>query len=72
MTLQSGQALRRLGLIIEAVAMLGLLTVARNKGDLFKGGQLDPGFWMAVCLAVGFGIWLSGTLAIYQARRRGS
>ena len=68
MTPASGQRLRRLGLLIELIAVIGLLTTGRGKGDLLASGRLDSHTFLAGCLAIGFVIWLTGTL-IYWRRR---
>jgi hypothetical protein len=70
MTPATGQTLRRLGLLVEAVCLLGLLSLARGNVGLVRAGwPLDPSVLLAAGLAVGFTLWLTGTLAIYWPRR---
>jgi hypothetical protein len=61
--------LRRFGLLLEAVSLLALLSLNRGKLDLqvFKGR--DPSVVLAGGLALGFVLWLVGTVAIHWPRR---
>jgi hypothetical protein len=68
-TTATGQTLRRLGLLVEAACVLGLLADAR--GRLPHPGRLpfDPGLALGVGLGFGFCLWMAGTLAIYWPSR---
>jgi hypothetical protein len=70
MTPDTGQILRRVGLLVEAISLLGLLSLARGHGEVWRTRGLDPSVLMAGGLALGFTLWLIGTLAIHWPRRR--
>lgn len=71
MTAAGGQMVRRLGLLIEAVCMLGLVSVARGNGASLRSAlRMDPGTVLVTGLALGFCVWAFGTFQILQARRR--
>ena len=69
MTPAQGQTLRRAGLVLEALCVLGLLALARGKVQIGKGSGLDPSLVMAAGLGLGFVLWAVGTAAIYRGRR---
>ena len=71
MTPARGQLLRRIGLVIEVLCMLGLLGLARGKDEIWKGFPLDPSRFLSVGLGVGFLFWVTGTVAIVAGRKRG-
>lgn len=63
---------RRLGLIVEAVCMFGLLSAFRSKAvepPMAFGVPLYRIF--QVGLAVGFVLWIVGTIAFRRAKERG-
>lgn len=68
MTAATGQTLRRLGLLIEAVTMLGLLSIWRGNGAFLKGSRVDPASVLMVVFSIGLGMWLVGTETIRRAR----
>ena len=55
----SGQIARRVGLVIEALSLLGYVA---TRGEPARGRALMAG------LVVGFALWAAGTLAIYWPR----
>jgi hypothetical protein len=61
---------RRVGLSIEVVCMLGLLGLAREKVEIWKGFPVDPSVFLSACLGVGFLLWAYGTWGIYSGRKR--
>ena len=74
MAAPKGQTYRRLGLMIEVVCMLGLLSVARGNTGFWIGVGLDPSLVLACGLALGFAFWAFGTYLILKDRqtKRGS
>ena len=56
--------MRRVGLVIEALSLLGYVAASRRPG----GPTLDR--LMLAGLVVGFSAWAAGTLMIYWPRRR--
>ena len=70
MTPARGLTLRYVGLIIEVLCMLGLLSLARGKVDIWKGFPFEPSRFLMVGLGIGFLLWGTGTAVIYSARKR--
>lgn len=70
MTAATGQTLRRTGLAIEALCMIGLLSVARGRTEFWARIGADPSVVLAAGIGVGFLIWATGTYAILRARRK--
>ena len=70
MTSAQGQMLRRSGLAIEALCMLGLLGLARGKFDIWNGFPIDPSLALSIGLGLGMVTWSVGTWAIYSSRRK--
>ena len=70
MTPARAQSLRRIGLVIEVLCMLGLLSLARGKIDIWRGFPIEPSRFLSVGLGIGFLFWVTGTVAIYAARKR--
>ncbi|MHC5541620.1 hypothetical protein ACYOEI_25645 [Singulisphaera rosea] len=66
----TGQILRRLGLLTEAVCLLGIVSSAKGKLGPFRVGGNDADQILMVGVAVGFLFWVAGTLAIYWPRKR--
>ncbi|MFO0909376.1 MAG: hypothetical protein U0794_13665 [Isosphaeraceae bacterium] len=67
---RGGQTFRRMGLLIEAVCMLGLISVARGNNEGWRRSGLDPSIILTAGLAVGFMLWAFGTFLNLQERRR--
>jgi hypothetical protein len=70
MTSAHGQILRRIGLVIEALCMLGLLGLARGRVDIWNGFPIDPSRFLTISLGIGLLLWVAGTVAIYSGRKR--
>lgn len=70
MTAATGQTLRRLGLLIEAVTMLALLSLRSGNAEFLKGSRVDPGSALMVAFGLGLGMWAVGTETIRRASRR--
>jgi hypothetical protein len=70
MTPATGSILRRVGLLIEAISLFGLLSLARGQADVWARRGIDPSVLMAGGLALGFLLWLAGTLAIHWPGRK--
>ncbi len=70
MTPARGQFLRRVGLVIEVLCMLALLSLARGKVDIWRGFPIEPSRFLSGGLAAGFALWVTGTVAIYAGRKR--
>jgi hypothetical protein len=73
MTKETGRGLRRIGLIVEAVCLLGLLSISRQRVDPADAAKLAQVrmLWMVLAagIAAGFATWAVGTAAIYWPRR---
>ena len=69
-TLALGQALRRLGLIVEAASVVGVLAVRRGDVDFWQKANLDPGVVLPSAFVLGLVLWAAGTETIRRARRR--
>jgi hypothetical protein len=66
----TGQILRRVGLLFEALCLLGLISVQRDpqfRLQTFAG--LNQVQYMKLGLGVGILLWVVGTLAIHWPRR---
>jgi hypothetical protein len=61
----TAQNIRRLGLAIEAICLLGLLTIARHQIGPRKFLGLDQSQALIIGLAFGFTLWLVGTVSYY-------
>jgi hypothetical protein len=68
MTPQTGQLLRRLGLLIETLSLLGLLSIYRKGVDPGKFAGFSVVQFMTAGIALGFALWLAGTITIYRRR----
>jgi hypothetical protein len=62
-----GQWLRRLGLLMELIAVVGTLAT-RGEGAFLGSAQRDQ-YALFGCFAIGFLIWVTGTAAIYWGGR---
>jgi hypothetical protein len=73
MTKETGRSLRKIGLIVETVCLLGLVSISRQKVDPADAAKLAQirMFWMVLAagIAAGFVTWAVGTAAIYWPRR---
>lgn len=65
----TGQTLRRIGLLLEALCMLGLLSVARGQAPLQEFAGLTQVQYMTAGLVLGFVLWFVGTAAIHWPRK---
>jgi hypothetical protein len=66
----TGQILRRFGLLVETICLLGLVSVARDPQQparTFAG--LSVFQWLTFGLVIGFILWFTGTAAIYLKRK---
>ena len=70
MKLPNGQFTRRVGLLVELVCMLGLLSASRGKVDFWARQGLDPTIVLGTGMAIGFALWLFGTVTILRGRKR--
>lgn len=70
MTPTVAQTLRRSGLVIELLAMAGM--VWRTKGDapFWHSLPFNPASGLAVLFALGFGLWLTGTLVLLALKNQ--
>jgi hypothetical protein len=66
----TGQTLRRLGLLIEAVSIFGILSVRRGNVGVWQRSGLDPSVVLTAAFVVGFVMWLAGTVLIRRSRDR--
>ncbi|GAC1466462.1 MAG: hypothetical protein NVSMB9_07060 [Isosphaeraceae bacterium] len=70
MTRASASWIRRLGLLIEVVCMLGLLSVRRgNNLEFWLRNRVDPSIVLSFGLGMGLLIWAGGTVAMYWPER---
>jgi hypothetical protein len=69
MTPATGRILRHTGRAIEALCLLGLLSVYAGRGAFWKRHGLDPSFWLTFGFGFGILVWATGTYAIVQGRR---
>ena len=67
----SGQAFRRLGLTIEAVAMLAMLGTHRGQIEFWERINVNPNVALPIIFAIGIGLWIRGTLLIRKERMEG-
>ncbi len=72
MTAATGQTLRRLGLLIEAVTMLTLLSLWRGNAEFLKGSRVDPATVLMAVFGLGLVMWVVGTETIRRAAMRES
>jgi len=70
MSVTQGQLCRRIGLIIEAASILGMLATTRGQIHFGAGLGVDPSVAFASGLAFGFFLWGVGTFFILRGRRR--
>jgi hypothetical protein len=67
----TGQVLRRIGLLVETLCLLTLVSLAREKPQpqvrKFAGIELSQ--WLMAGLALGFALWIVGTATIYRRRK---
>ena len=68
MTAAHGQILRYVGLLLEALCVLGLLSVRGGRFDFLKRSGMDPSTVLMIGLALGFGLWVVGTFVIQRER----
>ena len=69
MTPITGQILRRVGLVIEVLCMLGLLSVMRGRVDFWQKHGIDPSIALTIGLGCGFVVWSIGTYILVKGRR---
>jgi hypothetical protein len=69
-SLQNAQALRRLGLALEAVAMLAMIGTNRGQIDFWDRIGIDAGKALPVVFAIGFALWITGTLTVRKLKRQ--
>ncbi|MFO0952573.1 MAG: hypothetical protein U0835_15780 [Isosphaeraceae bacterium] len=69
MSAANGQFTRRIGLTLEMFCMFGLLAAMRGKLDSWMRLGFDPSLIFSCGLAIGFCLWLWGTVLIFQARK---
>ncbi len=62
--------LRCLGLAIEAVCLLGLLTIVREKIEPWRFLGIDQSQALMAGLAIGIALWLMGTVSYYWPKRK--
>lgn len=62
--------LRCLGLAIEAVCILGLLTIVREKIEPRNFLGIDQSEALMAGLALGIALWLMGTVSYYWPKRK--
>ncbi len=72
MTPARAQTLRRIGLTVEVLCMLGLLGLARGRAEIWNGFPMDPSRFLTLMLGIGFLIWVAGTSGLYLGRKRES
>jgi hypothetical protein len=65
----TGQILRRVGLVIEVLCMLGLLSVARGRVEFWQKHGIDPVIALRVGLGCGLIVWSIGSYIIIKSRR---
>lgn len=65
----SGQTLRRAGILIEGVSMLGILSARRGNDAIWQQTGLDPNIALPVAFGIGFAVWIAGTVRIRQERQ---
>jgi hypothetical protein len=70
MTAGTAQILRRAGLLVELLAMAGLVARSRGGAAFLDGLPVDPSTALAGLLIAGFGAWLVGTLNLLALRHR--
>ncbi len=68
MTVAQGKILRQVGLVIEVLAILGMLGLMRGKTEIWNGFPIDPALFLKVCLGIGILTWSVGTWTIYRKR----
>ncbi len=67
----TGQFLRLVGLLVEMLGIMGVLT---GRGDIeaarlrLPSGTLVSPAWIAI--ALGFAIWMVGTILVFRSRSR--
>lgn len=66
----TGQILRRLGLLTEAVCLLGIVSSAKGRLGPVRVAGVDADQALMVGVAVGFLLWVAGTIVIYWPRKR--
>jgi hypothetical protein len=64
-----GPVLRRVGLIIEVLCILALLSVSRGKTEFWQKTGLDPVVTLRIGLGIGILVWTAGTILIVRSRR---
>lgn len=64
----NGQSLRRLGLAIEAVAMLAMLGTHRGQLGFWDQINVNPNVALPIVFAIGIGLWIRGTLLLRNDR----
>ncbi|MGE3819525.1 MAG: hypothetical protein AB7I30_08820 [Isosphaeraceae bacterium] len=70
MTPALAQTLRRSGLLLELLAMAGMVWRTRGDAPFWESLPFSPATGLAALFATGFGLWLTGTLALLAARNR--
>ena len=70
MLVETGRLLRRLAYMIEAVCMIGLLSIARGRVDLKPVAGFDQRQWLSAGLALGISLWVIGTAIVYWPREK--
>jgi len=68
MTKATGQKIRLVAYVVEAIAMVGLLSASRQTVEPRRFAGLDPGQW-SLALATGLALWILGTLIFYWPRK---
>ena len=67
---ETGRMLRRIAYVLEAVSMLGLLSIARRGGEPGRFAGLAAAQWLSAGLALGLSLWVVGTTILYWPRKR--
>ncbi len=66
---ETGQILRRIGLLLEAICLLGLISVSRTNAPPRGFAGFSVVQILTFCLAIGFFFWFVGTATIYLRRK---
>lgn len=68
MTVAQGKILRQVAILIEVLAMLGMLGLIKGKTEIWNGFPIDPAIFLKTCLGIGIAMWSVGTWVIYRKR----